>query len=245
MRSTSGPCSATTATSASSTSTSSNAGRLSRRVRARAGSGRAPAAAGRRAWCRRAPSAAPSRAARRADGARARSSSAHPTRTSPSARCSSSSMRVLPSPASASIWINVRPPSSPSPNRADELVELGRAAEQPELLISAARRCPPDRARQQRVDVLLADDRRLERPRLGSRLKPELLIELRPERAVSAEGLLRAAERMQGEHRGAMCSLAEGVETGCRLGVGERGAKSSSASAASAASRWAPRIRPS
>ena len=104
-----------------------------------------------------------------------------------------------------------------------EHLELGCAAEQAKgVTAGIVHGSPPDRSRQQRLDVFLADDRRLERTRLRRRLEPELLVEPQAEAAVAAERLVLTTERIESEHLRAVRPLAEAVERRCRLRVGER-----------------------
>ena len=72
------------------------------------------------------------------------------------------------------------------------------------------------------MDVLLAEDGRLECPRLPARLEPELFVQPHPKLAVAAERLVRAVECVEREHLGAVGALAEAVERGRGLGMGER-----------------------
>ena len=71
---------------------------------------------------------------------------------------------------------------------------------------------PADWAGQERVDVLLAEDRRLQRPRLGGGVKAELLVQPQAESAVDLERIVPAPERIEGEHRDAVSALAETIE---------------------------------
>ena len=73
------------------------------------------------------------------------------------------------------------------------------------------------------MEILLADDGRLERACLGRRLEPELLVEPHAEGAVAAERFVRTPERVESQHLGAVCALAEAVERRRRLGVGKGG----------------------
>ena len=115
----------------------------------------------------------------RAGAARAREQLARPTRTSVElvapARRAAASCRARPRPRSGQAQRRRRAPRRTAVRERVELGRRGRAggARARRRLAGVA----PDRARQQRADVLLADDRRLERPRLGGRLEPELLVE--------------------------------------------------------------------
>ena len=189
---------------------------------ARGGSARAQADAWHRVRRRRARLEARQRAARTAGAARARSCS-RARRARPRARAaSSSSRRVLPSPASPSIWTSAASPSKRATDGVREHVELRRAAEETKGAAAGLGERPPDRSRQQRVDVFLPDDGRFECARLRGRLEPELFVEPQAEAAVAAEGLVLPAERVQSEHLQAVRSLAEAVERRSRLRVGER-----------------------
>ncbi len=77
----------------------------------------------------------------------------------------------------------------------------------------------PDRAREKQADVGLLDDGSLERARFRSRLEAELLAEPHAIRAIARESLVRASERVEGEHLRAVTALAEAVERRCGLGV--------------------------
>ena len=81
------------------------------------------------------------------------------------------------------------------------------------------------RSGQQRVDVLLAKDGRLERPGVPARLEPELVVQPHPEFAVAAERLVRAVEGVEREHLGAVGALAEAIERSCCLGMSKRGSE--------------------
>ena len=79
-------------------------------------------------------------------------------------------------------------------------------------------------ARQERTDVVLAEDRRLERARLRRGLEAELLVEPSSERAVRVERVVLAAERVEGEHLLPLRPLAEDVERDRRLRMCQRAA---------------------
>ena len=197
---TTGPCSATRATSASSTSISSNSPHrclgceLGKDLPER----RPPVDVGpelgeRLTHARR-------RSARRAGAARAPSSLRARLRTPSRRRSSSSSRRDLPRPASPSTWMRT---ASSSPRRIPSVSSSSsdsrpssRTVASP---ISASR--PPDPAREQRVDVLLAEDGRLERSGLPARLEPELVVQPHSKLAVAAR-----APRVSGRVRRARAS---------------------------------------
>src|SRR5205823_6045492 len=98
------------------------------------------------------------------------------------------------------------------PHAAFERVELARPAEQAEDGMLAGVLRPPDRAWQERADVLLAEDGRLERPRLGGRLETELLVQPRAKSTVGLERVVLAPERIETKHRRAVGALAEAIE---------------------------------
>ena len=75
------------------------------------------------------------------------------------------------------------------------------------------------------MDVLLAKDGRLERSGVPARLESELFVQPDAEFAVAAQRFVRAAERVEREHPGAVGALAEAVERCCGLGMGERGSE--------------------
>ena len=94
-------------------------------------------------------------------------------------------------------------------------LELGRAAEETERRALDAHRCGGcDRTREERAGILLAEDRRLHAAGLRRRLEAELLVEHRAEAAITAQGVVLSAERVEGEHLRAVRPLAEAIERG-------------------------------
>src|SRR6266498_5618990 len=69
-----------------------------------------------------------------------------------------------------------------------------------------------DRARQERVHVVLAKDRRLECARRGCRLKAELIIEARAEAAIRVKRVVLTAEGVEREHLRAVRTLIEPID---------------------------------
>ncbi len=144
------------------------------------------------------------------------------------APASSSSRRVFPSPASPSIWISASVPVEPAPDGARERLELGRPAEQAQPRVADRRpRLRGAIGRGSRTsDVLLAEDGRLERTRLGVGSSPSSSSSRTAEAAVAGERLVLTAERVERQHLAApVRSLAEAVEGRGGLGVRERGAE--------------------
>ena len=95
-----------------------------------------------------------------------------------------------------------------------------RPPEQPDGARADVCRFVHDQPRQERADVVLAVDRRLEGARLGRRREPTR------RGARGSRGMPRArvlpAEREEGEHLQPVCALTEAVECRRRFGVGER-----------------------
>ena len=98
------------------------------------------------------------------------------------------------------------------PDAAFEALELARPAEQANGTFARVALRPADWAGKERVDVLLAEDRRLQRPRLDGGVKAELLVQPQAESAVDLERIVPAPERIEGEHRDAVSALAETIE---------------------------------
>ena len=69
----------------------------------------------------------------------------------------------------------------------------------------------PHRNGQQRTDVVVAEDRRLERRGLWAGVEAEFLVEEGAEAAVAVERLILASERVEGEHGGAVGAIAEAI----------------------------------
>ncbi len=111
------------------------------------------------------------------------------------------------------------------PHGACERLDLGGPAEQAECASGGLSLGPQDRTREQRVDVLLADDGRFECTRLSGRLESELLVEAHAEAAVAAQRLVRSADRVERQHLRALCPLAEAIEGDRRFRMRKRGAE--------------------
>ena len=110
-------------------------------------------------------------------------------------------------------------------DRVGKCLELVCAAEQAKGLTAGMCTGRADRSWQQRPDVLLTNNRRLERTCLRRRLEPELLVEPQAEAAVAAERFVLTTERIESEHLRAVRPFAEAVERPCCLGVAEGGSE--------------------
>ena len=105
------------------------------------------------------------------------------------------------------------------PGGALQRAKLSGPAEQAHGALPGVPLSPLDRARQQRADVFLAEDSRVQRPGLRGRLEPELTVDQGAEATVHLQRLVLAAQRVKGQPGRPLRPFAEAIQRRGGAGV--------------------------